>query len=104
MDPEPARRGEFRDAGAGLSSIADLLSTAVSWDELPTSVLLAELERRQEDLTKPACGSAGKGSYNTSAHVLALVLILFLSTICQYSILPSPLGYHLKTYQLADFL
>ncbi|KAK6613086.1 ZIP Zinc transporter [Botrytis cinerea] len=53
-----------------------------SWS---TSHLLAELARRQQDESavpeKPVCGSGVKGSYNTSAHVYALVLILVLSTI-----------------------
>ncbi|KAI9648531.1 hypothetical protein NHQ30_003166 [Ciborinia camelliae] len=52
-----------------------------------TSHLLAELARRQQQdeagtiAEKPVCGSGVKGSYNTSAHVYALVLILGLSTI-----------------------
>lgn len=55
-----------------------------SWS---TSHLLAELRRRQQQdesgtiTQKPVCGSGVKGSYNTSAHVYALVLILVLSTI-----------------------
>ncbi|THV49747.1 hypothetical protein BGAL_0181g00200 [Botrytis galanthina] len=55
-----------------------------SWS---TSHLLAELARRQQQQDgsgvpeKPVCGSGVKGSYNTSAHVYALVLILVLSTI-----------------------
>ncbi|APA09919.1 hypothetical protein SS1G_05825 [Sclerotinia sclerotiorum 1980 UF-70] len=55
-----------------------------SWS---TSHLLAELRRRQQQdesgtiAQKPVCGSGVKGSYNTSAHVYALVLILVLSTI-----------------------
>lgn len=50
-----------------------------------TSHLLAELARRQQEdgaPKKPVCGSGVKGSYNTSAHVYALGLILVLSTIC----------------------
>ncbi|KAM3067520.1 hypothetical protein ACMFMF_009520 [Clarireedia jacksonii] len=53
-----------------------------SWS---TSYLLAELARRQQDEAtgtvpeKPVCGSGAKGSYNTSAHVFALVLILVLT-------------------------
>lgn len=39
------------------------------------------MARRDEDVIKPECGSGVKGSYNTSAHVLALVLILVLSVI-----------------------
>ncbi|QSZ29382.1 hypothetical protein DSL72_003896 [Monilinia vaccinii-corymbosi] len=52
-----------------------------------TSHLLAELARRQEQdgagtmAEKPVCSSGVKGSYNTSVHVYALVLILILSTV-----------------------
>ncbi|KAA8575616.1 hypothetical protein MFRU_020g00200 [Monilinia fructicola] len=59
-------------------------SDVSSWS---TSHLLAELARRQEGdgagaiADKPVCSSGEKGSYNTSAHVYALVLILILSTV-----------------------
>ncbi|TVY38081.1 Zinc-regulated transporter [Lachnellula subtilissima] len=53
---------------------------APSWSSITTDLLRAELARRDEDATKPQCGSGVKGSYNTSAHVGALVLILVLST------------------------
>jgi solute carrier family 39 (zinc transporter), member 1/2/3 len=56
-------------------------STAPSWPNIPTALLQAELARRDEEPTKPECGSGIKGSYNTSAHVFALVLILVLSVI-----------------------
>ena len=53
----------------------------VHWSEVPTSFLRAELARRQDEVTKQACGSGGaRGSYNTSLHVGALILILVLST------------------------
>ena len=52
-----------------------------SWASISTDTILAELRRRQEDGEKPACGSRSKGSYDTSAHVFALVLILVLSTL-----------------------
>lgn len=61
------------------------MDTVSSWS---TSHLLAELARRQEGdgagaiADKPVCSSGEKGSYNTSAHVYALVLILILSTVC----------------------
>lgn len=44
-------------------------------------MILAELRRRKEDGEKPECGSRTKGSYDTSAHVFALILILALSTL-----------------------
>lgn len=53
-----------------------------SWTSLPTHLILAELKRRKEDVeNKPECGSRNKGHYDMSAHVLALVLILVLSTL-----------------------
>jgi len=59
-----------------------------SWS---TESLLAELARRNEAAVKPECGSGIKGSYNTSAHVGALILILVLSTIGMYLVfLPPP--------------
>lgn len=55
----------------------------ISWSNLPTEWLLAELAKRDDVAdTKPECGSGKKGSYNTFIHVAALVLILALSTIC----------------------
>ncbi|EME43996.1 hypothetical protein DOTSEDRAFT_171959 [Dothistroma septosporum NZE10] len=51
------------------------------WDDLPTSLLYEELARRQADGERPACGSKHKShSYNVTTHVLALFLILVLST------------------------
>ncbi|KAK7416759.1 hypothetical protein QQZ08_011900 [Neonectria magnoliae] len=52
-----------------------------SWASIPTHLILAELQRRKEDGKKPECGSRTRGSYDTSAHVFALVLILTLSTL-----------------------
>ena len=75
------------------------------WADIPLALLRAELVRREEQAheksgtgtdmatstaaaaaeTKtetPACGSQGlRGSYNTTLHVLALFLILVLSTL-----------------------
>merc|ERR1712093_493042 len=53
----------------------------LSWSSISTELLRAELARRDEDPPKPTCGSGTKGTYNTSAHVFALILILALSTI-----------------------
>lgn len=45
-------------------------------------MLQAELQRRQDGSTKPACGTEGRGgTYNTGIHVFALFLILGLSTL-----------------------
>ncbi|KPI45338.1 Zinc-regulated transporter 2 [Cyphellophora attinorum] len=51
--------------------------------------LYAELRRRQDESPdKPVCGSAKKGGYNTPAHVFALFLILFLSTLaCSFPVI-----------------
>lgn len=64
------------------------------WASISTEYLRAELERRTEIAEKPKCGSGSKGSYNTSAHVFALILILVLSTI---GWLPA-----LRVYMIAD--
>ncbi|KAI5864948.1 Zinc/iron permease [Durotheca rogersii] len=58
-----------------------------SWSSIPTHLLLAELERRQDgqadnnNAEKPACGSGDRGAYDTPLHVFALFLILTLSTL-----------------------
>ncbi|KAI9747719.1 MAG: hypothetical protein M4579_007405 [Chaenotheca gracillima] len=65
------------------------------WHEIPSDWLRAELARRQDGGAEdepapqqPACGSgSNKGSYNTSLHVAALILILLLSTFaCSFPI------------------
>jgi zinc transporter 1/2/3 len=57
--------------------------TVPSWTSISTSLLRAELKRRQDEeaVPKPVCGSGKMGKYNTSSHVFALVLILVLSTV-----------------------
>ncbi|EPE24709.1 hypothetical protein GLAREA_08562 [Glarea lozoyensis ATCC 20868] len=56
---------------------------ASMWPSISTEFLRAELARRDEatPTAKPECGSGVKGSYNTSVHVGALILILVLSTV-----------------------
>lgn len=53
--------------------------------DFPDSILRAELSRRNEirgsTSDRVACGSKEKGAYNTQIHVLALFLILVLSTL-----------------------
>src|SRR5256884_9673490 len=52
----------------------------LSWTDIPTHMLRAELLRRQAN-ERPVCGTkGGRGSYNTPLHVFALFLILALST------------------------
>lgn len=52
-----------------------------AWADVPSEFLHAELTRREEAYGKPPCGSGkARGSYNTSFHVAALILILVLST------------------------
>ncbi|RDL33328.1 Uncharacterized protein BP5553_08767 [Venustampulla echinocandica] len=63
-----------------------------SWSSISisTELLRAELVRRDEGTpsSKPECGSGAKGSYNTSAHVFALILILVLSiTACGFPLI-----------------
>lgn len=59
------------------------------WDTIPLSVLRAELARRQETTDRPACGSSDRSHhYNLAAHVFALFLILFLSTLaCSFPLI-----------------
>lgn len=54
---------------------------AVDWSSIPSSLLHAELSRRRDDGEKPTCGGRNAGWYDTAAHVFALLLILFLSTL-----------------------
>ncbi|KAH7069320.1 Zinc/iron permease [Paraphoma chrysanthemicola] len=54
--------------------------SSLSYTEIPTHLLQAELHRRQQD-GRPTCGTkGGKGHYNEPIHVFALFLILTLST------------------------
>ncbi|KAI0377643.1 Zinc/iron permease [Hypomontagnella monticulosa] len=59
----------------------------ISWNDVPTHILLAELSRRHgptgstPDSEKPACGSGERGAYDTPLHVFALFLILTLSIL-----------------------
>jgi hypothetical protein len=56
--------------------------TAATWSDIPTSVLRAELLRRQSNDDRPACGTASNTKdYNMPLHVFALFLILVLSTL-----------------------
>lgn len=62
--------------------IVGTMGDAASWVGVPSSLLLAEIKRRQqEDGEKPACGGRKTGRYDTLAHVFALFLILTLSTL-----------------------
>lgn len=60
---------------------ADLKRALSAISEIPDALLRAELLRRDgaSDDT-PACGSKQRGAYNTALHVMALFLILGLST------------------------
>jgi len=83
---------------------------AASWSDLPTSVLQAELLRRQANNhdDRPACGTAGNTKdYNMPLHVFALVLILVLSTLGQscvhLTLLPSlTILQHAPFHSLSD--
>ncbi|KAL2814741.1 UV radiation resistance protein and autophagy-related subunit 14-domain-containing protein [Aspergillus granulosus] len=59
---------------------------------IPDALLRDELYRRNvyrdTDEAKPACGSNKRGAYNTPVHVMALFLILILSTLaCSFPII-----------------
>jgi hypothetical protein len=55
--------------------------------EFPSHVLRSELQRRDEQVSKPACGSGGRrGSYNMALHVAALFIILILSTLGNHAL------------------
>lgn len=63
--------------------------------EIPESLLRAELLRRDvarssDSVDPPSCGSGERGAYNTPLHVMALFLILGLSTfgMCRFLCLP----------------
>ncbi|MCJ1377568.1 hypothetical protein MMC17_000663 [Xylographa soralifera] len=68
---------------------SDVRLDATNWSDIPTAILRAELQRRQDTPEKPACGTKGhRGNYNTPLHVFALVLILVLSTLaCSFPII-----------------
>ncbi|KAI9891018.1 MAG: hypothetical protein M1814_003369 [Vezdaea aestivalis] len=57
--------------------------------DIPFTLLKAELLRRDGEVKRPACGSGdSKASYNTALHVIALIIILTLSTLaCGFPIL-----------------
>ena len=62
-----------------------VLRNVPSISDIPAAILRAELARRNEvrdeDVGKATCGSTRSGAYNTPAHVMALFLILVLSTL-----------------------
>ncbi|KAJ5139133.1 uncharacterized protein N7515_003981 [Penicillium bovifimosum] len=60
---------------------ANLKRALSAISDVPIAVLKAELLRRDEKSDDtPACGSKDRGAYNTPLHVMALFLILALST------------------------
>jgi hypothetical protein len=89
-------RGSFSSlevlSGAVLTQV---ISTDATWATVSTDLLLAELRRRGEDeAERPQCGGKNGGWYDTAAHVVALVLILVVSTLSklhgsQYSMIYS---------------
>ena len=62
--------------------MVDLKRALSTISDIPDALLKAELRRRDgtSDDT-PACGSKARGAYNTPLHVMALFLILVLSTL-----------------------
>ncbi|KAL3455557.1 UV radiation resistance protein and autophagy-related subunit 14-domain-containing protein [Aspergillus heterothallicus] len=99
------RSDSFRDSHAPLDGAESLISKIESSNGprfqhgpsllsgIPDALLRDELYRRNyvyrdTDEAKPACGSNKKGAYNTPVHVMALFLILILSTLaCSFPIL-----------------
>ncbi|KAL4927930.1 putative ZIP family zinc transporter [Aspergillus undulatus] len=78
-----------QDVGAGFTKSQSSVATLSG---IPEALLRAELSRRNvyrdSDNAKPACGSVRQGAYNTPLHVMALFLILVLSTLaCSFPIL-----------------
>ncbi|KAJ5936432.1 Zinc/iron permease [Penicillium verhagenii] len=72
----------WQNTGEGSLDLKRALS-AIS--EIPESYLRAELQRRDatgslDSVETPSCGSQSQGAYNTPLHVMALFLILGLST------------------------
>lgn len=68
---------------------SDLKRDFPSLLDIPDSILRAELSRRGENGDsddKPSCGSSQRGAYNTPVHVMALFLILVLSTLGMFSV------------------
>ncbi|KFY03442.1 hypothetical protein V490_00188 [Pseudogymnoascus sp. VKM F-3557] len=82
----------------------DLAGRTPSWSTAPTSLLLAELARRQEDGERPACGSAQGGEYNTATHVAALILILVLNIAgCGFPLISQRASKHEGTHHLVFY-
>ncbi|EPS26042.1 hypothetical protein PDE_00978 [Penicillium oxalicum 114-2] len=81
----------WQDAGLGSMDLKRALS---SISDIPESLLRAELQRRNDARSSdpadgsPSCGSGQRGDYNTGLHVMALFLILGLSTFaCSFPVL-----------------
>ncbi|KAJ5744110.1 ZIP family zinc transporter [Penicillium manginii] len=78
--------------GAGGKSLDFALDTL---SQIPESLLQAELKRRNGNFVRASdtddgstCGSGQRGAYNTPLHVMALFLILVLSTFaCSFPVL-----------------
>lgn len=74
-----------------------------SWSNIPSHILQAELQRRGED-ERPSCASANIGEYNTPIHVVALVIILVISTLgCAFPLISSRASKRACTHTLVFF-
>jgi hypothetical protein len=77
-----------------------------SWADIPTSLLRAELSRRQVDQDRPACGSGTIGTYNTPLHVGGLILILVVSVagkfISNHILYPMPCSNYIFSMRIPD--
>lgn len=68
-----------------LRQLTDFKRALSALSEIPESLLRAELLRRdgtqpRDAADTPSCGSRERGAYNTPLHIMALFLILGLST------------------------
>jgi zinc transporter 1/2/3 len=58
---------------------------ADTWANIPSHILRSELARRaNETTTRPTCGGNQTTKYNTTIHVIALIIVLVVSTGCKF--------------------
>ncbi|KAJ5577795.1 Zinc/iron permease [Penicillium hispanicum] len=89
------QNAQWEDAGESgpTKTSPDFKRTLSAISQIPESLLRAELLRRDvsrsaNSIAAPSCGSRERGAYNTSLHVMALFLILILSTLaCSFPVL-----------------
>ncbi|PTB66060.1 Zinc/iron permease [Trichoderma citrinoviride] len=71
-----------------MDGAGEVMMARDTWASIPSHLLRAELQRRQDEGERPQCGGHNSGWYDTAAHVFALLLILVLSTLaCGFPLL-----------------